>query len=182
MAAISLVQLLGGLSVAPGAEQQIIYDLKDGAYVAMDFGEQGPVTTFFQTAGEKSAAAAPEAEVKVQLADFTFVMPDQIKTGPQTWQIENIGNQWHEMGIVKLNDGVALSDIIAAMSHEEEPAGPPPFEEVAFWAPISQGERAWVTLDLEPGVYTIICFLPDLAGSEKSHAEHGMTRQLTVIE
>jgi hypothetical protein len=156
MAAVSLVHLLGGLSVAPGAEQQIIYDLRPGTHVAMDFGEQGPITTLFQTGGEKSESAAPEAQVKVQLNDFTFIMPDQIKAGPQTWQIENAGNQWHEMGIIKLNEGVDVHAVITALNQAEEPAGPPPFEEVAFWAPISEGEQAWTTLDLKPGVYTVI--------------------------
>jgi hypothetical protein len=42
------------------------------------------------------------------------------------------------------------------------------------------GERAWVTWDLPAGEYTVICFLPDLAGDMSSHAEHGMVRMLVV--
>jgi hypothetical protein len=48
---------------------------------------------------------------------------------------------------------------------------------------MSAGERAWLDLDLPPGVYTVLCFLPDFASTPpKSHLEHGMVRTLTVTE
>lgn len=73
---------------------------------------------------------------------------------------------------------------MAMMMSEEEPEGPPPpFEEMAFWAPMSAGQRAWMEVDLPPGIYTVLCFLPDFASDPPtSHLEHGMVRTLTVSE
>ena len=60
------------------------------------------------------------------------------------------------------------------LQSEEETEGPPPFEDIAFWAPNSPGETGYVTWDLPAGEYTVICFLPDLAGDFSAHAAHGM--------
>jgi hypothetical protein len=184
MAALALVSLLGGAQVQPGASQQMTFDFKPGNYIALDMGEGPPqIANFTATAGSGAAPAEPVAAVNADLIDFQFALPDQIKAGAQTWKIENKGGQWHEMAIFKLNEGVTVEDLMAMMMSGEEPDGPPPFEEMAFWAPMSQGERAWLTVDLPPGVYTVLCFLPDFASDPpKSHLEHGMVRTLTVTE
>ena len=184
MAAIALVALLGGAQVEPGARQQMTFDFKPGNYIALDFGEGPPqIASFTTTAGDGPVPAEPAATVNADLIDFQFVLPDQIKAGAQTWKIENKGSQWHEMGIFKLNEGATVEDVMAMMMSEEEPAGPPPFVEMAFWAPMSEGERAWLTVDLPAGTYTVMCFLPDFASDPPtSHLEHGMVRTLTVTE
>ena len=133
-------------------------------------------------AGEPSGATAPTPDISVSLVDFNFAMPDKIAAGPQVWQIENAGNQWHEMPILKLNEGVTVDDVIAMMAESGPggPEGPPPFEMVAFWSPMGAGEKARVTWDLPPGEYTVLCFLPDIAGDMSPHVAHGMVRTLTV--
>lgn len=185
--AIALVTLLGGGQAMPGESLRQVFDLEAGNYIALDFGEgptEGPpLMTDFTVAGEGSAATSPAAAVNADLLDFAFALPDQVKAGEQTWKIENKGGQWHEMAIFKLNEGVTVADLMAMMSQEEPPEGPPPFEQIAFWAPMSAGEKAWITLDLNPGEYTVMCFLPDFASDPPvSHLEHGMVRTLTVTE
>lgn len=184
MAAIGLVTLLGGAQAGPGASVRTVFDLKPGNHIALGFGEGPPqLASFTVAAGSGAAPAAPEAAVNVDLIDFQFTMPEQIKTGAQTWQIENKGGQWHEMVVVKLNEGVTVQDVLAMMMSETPPEGPPPFEQMAFWAPMSAGERAWTTIDLPAGEYTVLCFLPDFASNPPtSHLEHGMVRTLTVTE
>lgn len=184
MAAIALVTLLGGAQVQPGASGQATFDFKPGNYIALDFGAGPPlIASFTATAGSGAAPAAPAAGVTVDLIDFQFTMPEQIKAGAQTWQIENKGTQWHEMVVFKLDEGVTVQDLMAMMMSETPPDGPPPFEQMAFWAPMSAGERAWMEVDLPPGEYTVICFLPDFASDPPtSHLEHGMVRTLTVTE
>ena len=78
--------------------------------------------------------------MSADLVDFNFVLPEQIKAGAHTWKIENKGGQWHEMAIVKLNEGVTVEDVLAMMS-QEPPEGPPPYEDVAFWAPWAPAKR-----------------------------------------
>jgi hypothetical protein len=180
MAALPLVALLG--SASNSVDGRVIYDLQPGAYVAVLFMPDGPPQVVPVTAGALSGATAPTADVAVSLVDFNFAMPDKIAVGPQVWQIDNTGEQWHEMAIVQLNEGATVDDVLAwvASMGPEGPSGPPPFEEGAFWSPMGSGQRAWVTWDLPAGEYTVVCFLPDLAGDMSSHASHGMVRTLVV--
>ena len=179
-AAVALVSLLGGASNT--TDGQLIVDLQAGQHVLVNFPEDGPPSAVPFTAGEPSGATAPTPDVTVDLVDFNFAIPAEIEAGPQVWQISNKGQQWHEMAIVKLSEGATVADVVAMLQSEEEPAGPPPFEEVAFWSPNSPGETGYVTWDLPAGEYTVICFLPDLAGDMTSHAAHGMVATLTVTE
>ncbi len=179
-AAVALVSLLGGASNT--TDGQLIVDLQAGQHVLVNFPEDGPPSAVPFTAGEPSGATAPVADVTVDLVDFNFAIPAEIEAGPQVWQISNKGQQWHEMAIVKLSEGATVADVVAMLQSEEEPAGPPPFEEVAFWSPNSPGETGYATWDLPAGEYTVICFLPDLAGDMTSHAAHGMVATLTVTE
>ncbi len=177
MAALPLVTMLGNSDKSVGGE--MTYELQPGEYVGLLFTEEGaPLTTTF-TAGEPSGAEEPQAALTAQLADFAFIMPDEVAAGPQTWLIENTGGQWHELGILKLEEGTDVDDLLAILA-EQEQAGPPPFEDIAFLSPIGAGQRAWVTWDLPAGEYTVICFLPDLAGDMAPHAAHGMVRTLVV--
>lgn len=179
-AAVSLVSLLGGASNT--ADGQLIVELQPGQHVLVNFPEDGPPTTVPFTAGEPSGATAPTADVTVDLVDFNFAIPAEIEAGSKVWRISNKGQQWHEMAIVKLSEGATVDDVLAMVQSEEEPAGPPPFEDVAFWSPNSPGETGYVTWDLPAGEYTVICFLPDLAGDMSPHASHGMVATLTVTE
>ena len=179
-AAVSLVSLLGGASNT--TDGKLIVDLQPGQHVLVNFLEDGPPSVAPFTAGEASGATAPAADVTVDLVDFNFAIPAEITAGPKVWQISNKGQQWHEMAIVKLNEGATIDDVMAMLQSEEESSGPPPFEDVAFWSPNSPGETGYVTWDLPAGEYTVLCFLPDLAGDMSSHAAHGMVANLTVTE
>ncbi len=179
-AAVSLVSLLGGASNT--TDGKLIVDLKPGQHVLVNFPEDGPPSAVPFTAGEASGATAPTPDVTVDLVDFNFAIPAEIEAGPKVWQISNKGQQWHEMAIVKLSDGATVDDVLAMIQSEEEPAGPPPFEDVAFWSPNSPGETGYVTWDLPAGEYTVLCFLPDLAGDMSAHAAHGMVATLIVTE
>ena len=37
-------------------------------------------------------------------------------------------------------------------------------------------------MDLAPGEYTVLCFLPDLNGDFSPHLTHGMVASLTVTQ
>ena len=179
-AAVSLVSLLGGASNT--TDGRLIVDLQAGQHVLVNFPDDGPPSAAPFTAGEPSGATLPAADVTVDLVDFNFAIPAEIEAGPKVWQISNKGAQWHEMFIVKLNEGATIDDVLAMLQSEEESTEPPPFEEVAFWSPNSPGQTGYVTWDLPAGEYTVICFLPDLAGDFSAHAAHGMVANLTVTE
>jgi hypothetical protein len=179
-AVLALVSLLGGSSHT--TDGRLIVDLKPGEYVIISMPQDGPPTVAPFSAGDPSEAAAPAADITVDLVDFNFAIPSEIESGPKVWQINNKGEQWHEMAIVKLSEGTTIDDVVAMLSSAEQADGPPPFEEVAFWTPSSPGETGYVTWDLPPGEYTVLCFLPDIAGDMSAHAAHGMVANLTVTE
>jgi hypothetical protein len=176
-AAIPLVSLYGGTMVFPGATRDITFDLAAGRHVMLNLASEAPAVVFFDVIGVQ----APAADVVIELADFAFILPDQIPAGAQQWEIRNVGDQWHEFMIARItDDSLTEADIhdLLMSETEEPPAG---LEEAFFWAPASAQTRAWTTIDLEPGRYVIACFLPDF-GSGQSHLEMGMIRYLEVTE
>jgi hypothetical protein len=194
----TLLQLVGFMAsfnpVPAGGSQAAIIDFKTGQFM-VDASEHVEEDTppgwprFYGvfTADTLVGTVEPQANLKVEMTDFAYIMPDEIKAGKQLWQYHNTGKQWHMQFLLKLAPGATFDDVMAAFAAEGEPSGPPPFEFVPFAgiAPISEGERAWLEFTLEPGNYLVGCPIPDLqaimAGSEpQSHLAHGMHRMLTV--
>lgn len=172
--AFKLISIYGGLFGPPA---EMAWDLLPGEHVALT--TEAPQMTQSFAVVEGEAAAAPAADVLVEMADFSFTMPDKIAAGPHVWELTNVGKQWHEMVVLKLAEGVTVEDLFAFF----ETAGPedvPPFDLAFGYAPMSEGNRAWVTVDLPAGEYTVICFLPDLLSDMSPHVAHGMIRTLIV--
>jgi hypothetical protein len=194
----ALLQQLGFMvsfnPVPAGGSEQAIIDFKTGQFM-LDASEHVEEETppgwprFYGvfTADEIVGTVEPQTDVKVEMADFAYIMPDEIKAGKQLWQFHNTGKQWHMQFFLKPASGATIDDVMAALAAEGEPSGPPPFEFVpaAGIAPISEGERLWLEVDLAPGTYIAGCPIPDIAtltggGPPTSHLEHGMHRVLTV--
>ncbi|MDX1994359.1 MAG: hypothetical protein SF029_18395 [bacterium] len=185
MAALPLVSLLGGTNIEPGASLTINYALQPGEYIIVDFNAEMPAPATFTVADvEGEGAEGPAADVTVSLLDFAFSIPLEIQAGEKVWQVQNLGNQWHEMVIARVDEATAIGDyhdmLNAYMTAEDPEAAP--FEDVAFWGPVNQGERAWFPVTLEPGTYVVICFLPDIMGEGHSHFQMGMVQLINVVE
>lgn len=173
--------LLGGSCAKQDAPAHDIYQLLPGSYLAVREGET-PDVAEIQVKATGNQVAAPTATVKVQMVDFSFIMPDEIKAGAQLWEFTNNGKQAHFMDIVRLKDGVSLDDFFKAVM-AEHPSGPPPATEPTHWSITNPGATAWSHLSLEPGVYYAICFAPDTASQEhKMHMQEGMVRMFKVVE
>jgi hypothetical protein len=181
MAALQMVALTGGTSVEPGATGDLYVSFKPGSYVLLDMGENAPPPAAFTVVdAEGEGAAAPQSDAQVALLDFAFSAPLQLNAGEQLWQIDNKGSQWHEMVVFKIDEDTTVSQlntIVQQVAGGEDPsAAPPP---AGFMFPISQGESAWVHMNLDAGTYVAICFLPDFA-SGTAHYEHGMMQVINV--
>jgi hypothetical protein len=174
--------------VAPNASERLVADLKTGELVldASDHVEGEPppdlkrITQVIK-AEKIVGTLEPKADVTLDMKDFAYVLPDELKAGKQTWQVLNTGQQWHMLLLAKPNEGVSVEDVLKAMM-SETPSGPPPMEMVDSVAPISEGERQWMELDLKPGTYLLICPLPDFSkpGPPVPHIAHGMHKVLVV--
>jgi hypothetical protein len=106
-------------------------------------------------------------------------MPDSISSGPQVWKFFNQGQSVHNFGIVKLNEEMDVEDVISWMG---DPSTSPPMEIVSFWNLMSPGASSRAILDLTPGEYMALDFLPDEANGGKFNIQQGMSHTFTVTQ
>lgn len=186
-AALAQVTMVGGaITAAPGGQSSGVVELAEGPHVALCFiaGEdgvphvaKGMVTPFEVAAAEGDVAAAPEADVTINLYDFAFDIP-ALTAGEHTIAFTNDGPQPHEAVILPVPEG-SEADVDAYLAGEQD--GPPPFEAQPLGGvqAISPGARTWTTVNLEPGSYVFLCYVPDPA-SGAPHAQLGMAERVEV--
>jgi hypothetical protein len=166
-----------------GAFGNVTIYLRPGQhFVELNREEGASPSADFVVTGSAPEIPEPAADVQVELLDFNFAMPDEIKAGPKVWRITNGGSQWHHLGIWRLNPE-ATQEQFVEWAMAEEPEGPPPAEPIVGWSPTDPGLTGWVTFDLPAGEYVVVCFLPDFTAMPPlPHLAHGMVRALCVTE
>lgn len=181
-AAVKLVSLVGGTNVPPSQSNQVTVDLKEGQYASLAFPDNSAPLVGTFTVGPASGpqAAAPTAQVTVDMADFSFTVPDTITAGHQVWEIKNSGSQWHELNVIKPHPGFTKEQFLQMAMSNQQASGQPPFDTVGYFGPSTQGETGWITVDLQPGTYWLVCFLPDLNGKGQPHVAEGMFKEINV--
>lgn len=123
-------------------------------------------------------AQAPAAEptlLTVTARDFVFAAPATIPAGLTTVRLVNQGTEMHHAQLVRLDEGHTVQELMQA-GHGPLPA----------WArfvggpnvPAPQGFTE-ATLQLEPGTYALVCFIPSADGVP--HLMKGMVKPLTVV-
>lgn len=196
--AMGLVEIYGEVIAEPGAGGQIGMALPPGEYLLVgsiepvepegeaseEEAEQEPSAPqenayAMLSVQESEGADVLEADQVVQMVDFEFAIPGNIAAGQQTWQVVNSGQQLHHMVLMKLNEGASMDDLMAWMELEE---GPPPAEEAGYVGVLSPGVSNWLTMDLTPGEYVAICFIPDHLGDAtgQPHFMMGMIDSFTI--
>lgn len=184
-AALEIGDVVAELDVAPGVSESAGVELTEGEYV-LDYAAHPveesavPQRTFRTlTVRGEAQADAPDADVEVNMMEFAFTMPQEVSSGEQLWRVTNSGKQMHHMVIFRLNEGVTLDDMRAWLDSED---GPPPGEQAAYIGILSPGFSADYTLDLTPGHYVGICFMPDHRGDAtgQPHFMLGMIQEFQV--
>jgi hypothetical protein len=122
------------------------------------------------------AGPEPEADLVIKLVDYDFQLSAPLPAGKHTIRVENAGPQPHEVAIVRLHPGKKPEDF-AAWGMKQ--IGPPPGTIHGGVSGIMPGSRVFLEVDLPPGEYGLICFLPD-SKDGKPHFVHGMVRQTSV--
>jgi hypothetical protein len=185
-AALGLVTTAGGPNtVATGATQEVTLDMAAGNYLMVCFVSSPDGTPHiakgmlkpFVVAPPPSQAAAPIADATVTERDFSFDAP-QFTTGQKTIRVVTEGPQPHEMTLIKAGPGVTAARVQAALQNlDEEPDFP--IEAAGGLGAIQPGQQGWATMNFTPGVYAMVCFVPDPA-TGAPHAALGMTRVFEV--
>ncbi len=121
---------------------------------------------------------APIPEVTIKAADFSFDAPDQIEAGLVSLRLENVGHEDHQVQLVRLNDGVTLEQLEAALQQGPEAVLPlvTPAGGVGLAAP-NQHEQA--VLDLTEGQYVMLCLVSGEDGVP--HVAKGMLKPFEVV-
>ncbi len=125
-----------------------------------------------------AAAATPPivSTTTMTLADYSFTLTTPLTAGKNTIRVVNGGGQPHEVVIVRIFPGKTVQDVAA---FAEKPAGPPPGEVVGGSSHIEGDLANFIEVDLTPGDYGFICFLPD-AKDGKAHVAHGMIQAFKI--
>lgn len=125
---------------------------------------------------EATVPVLPRADITMRLIDYDFEIDGELKRGLTTFRVENVAAQPHEVFLFALEPGVTAQDALRWMENQE---GPPRFGSrggVAFLAP---GLANNFSVNLRPGTYGLLCFIPD-ARDGRPHFAHGMIREITV--
>lgn len=123
-----------------------------------------------------TAPRASVADTRMLLREYDFDIAPALTAGRHTIRVENGGTQPHHVAIVRLGAGRSAEDALAWMRTMQ---GDAPDEMVGGTTAIAAGQVNYVTVDLVPGDYALICFIPD-ATDGRSHAQHGMLRTVRV--
>ncbi len=128
------------------------------------------------TPASGAAAAEPEADLVLKLVDYDFTLSQPLTSGKHTIRIDNDGAQPHEVLFVRLEPG---KEPAAFAEWGERQVGPAPGTMHGGVSAIMPGTHGFVEVDLPPGEYGLICFVPDMKDG-KGHYVHGMMKKVTV--
>ncbi len=129
----------------------------------------GSATTGTTTAGTGQVLA-------IDASEYSFKTLGSASAGVTTVILRNLGKENHEAQFIKLNPGVTLDQVIAALQQE----GPPPdiFTFEGGPAEIVPGKTGQVILNLTQGQYVLLCLID--APDGQPHAAKGMVLPITV--
>jgi hypothetical protein len=180
------VHVVGGPNAAePGGESNATQDLTAGHYAILCYipsadgiphVAKGMISSLEVTPGP-SSATPEQADIVVTLRDYRFDLSTPFTPGKHVIRVENGGPQWHELVLAKFADGKSMADLAAWEKAGEK--GPPPATFLGGLSPMEQGSKGQFTVDVTPGNYVLLCFLPD-GKDGKPHLMHGMAKPITV--
>lgn len=183
----------GPNGAAPGETVTAMVDLAPGEYNIMCFipdpadGQphvaKGQVMPLVVTENAGAATGLPETTETVLLRDFEFELPDGF-TGAGNVTITNEGEQVHELATYKAADGATADDVAAVLTYDPAsgapaPTGPPPIAGSTGVTAMNKDVSNVLAMDLTPGEWLFICFIPD-AETGAPHFTEGMITTVTV--
>lgn len=181
------VTLLGGPNPpAPGGAARVSVMLRPGRHVwicvipgpdGVPHVMKGMVHAFDVVPSTERADAPPAADIALMLNDYSFKLSKPLGAGSHVIRVRNYAAQPHEVVLFRLLPGKTKEDLLAWAAAMNE--GPPPAETFGGVAPLSNGQSNDMHVDLTPGNYVFVCFVPDVK-DQRAHLVHGMVQEFSV--
>jgi hypothetical protein len=190
-AVIPYVDMLGGVSyLDPGQSIEAMVDLPAGTVVAVCYvpdpdgvahgllGMQSALTVEDREPVEAAPAGVepPDVVGTIELADDGYVIPEQLPAG--WYRVTNTdegedGEGLHELSIMRLDrrlDEGEVDAVVAELAADEPPSVG--LEALGGLGALSPGFEGYLHLDLPPGDYLAVDFMPD-PGASRPHLLDG---------
>lgn len=185
--------MAGGPGGIAGQTVQAVIDLKPGSYAIWGddpTSSQKPRSlTVTGTASDKPVAPTAAATIKevATAKGYAFDLIGDLKAGSQTVQVVNATDQPHFVEIDKSPVPLTqaqLGQLLMLGPNDKPPAGLPSPAQIsqsaaAYIATQTSGVTSWHILNLTPGTYVFLCFVPD-KNTSMPHAMEGMAKVVTV--
>jgi len=170
--------LAGGTGDLPrGGAVTVTQELTPGSYVVTDLSSNASAE--FEVTGNAGAGELAAEGGTITATEYEF-QSDGLTAGSAPVLFDNAGQEPHFVAAVGLRDGATIDD--ARRFFETEKGKPPLDESRGFGtALVEGGVKQSVELDLEPGRYVLLCFIPDRAGGPP-HVAKGMISEAEVAE
>lgn len=108
---------------------------------------------------EAVAGSCGHAVIDVDAVDYGFDgMPAAVDPGPTMFKFTNAGSDLHEGILYRRKDGVVLDPVDVVNADPSGESGD--LEEVGVAFIGSAGDQSYLTTDLEPGSYVLVCYFP----------------------
>ncbi|MFN8652348.1 MAG: hypothetical protein U0133_10630 [Gemmatimonadales bacterium] len=178
-------RFMGGPAIPPvGGASEVLVTLPPGRYLMVCYMPAGKSRHLTMgMARELVVVPSPGGQdapvhddIRIVLTSYRFELSAPITAGRRVLRIENLVQEPHEVDIVRLLPGRSATDLDLWLS---APQGPPPFAAAGGSMVLDRGQVTWATIDFTPGLYALICFVPDTR-DQRPHTAHGMVRVLTV--
>jgi hypothetical protein len=170
------IHLEGGVGTVPAdGSGTAIQELVPGSYIAVSIATN--TFTEFEVTEGAGEASLPTTDASVDAVDYAFESTG-LTAGTASITIDNKGEQPHFVAASKLKSGKSIADVRKFVRTEK---GPPPVDFENTWdtSVLDGGKKQVVELNLEPGKYALICWVPDRAGGPP-HAVKGMISEAVV--
>lgn len=181
------VTYVGGPGEAmPGDTSSVTLQLEPGHYVLLCFifspdGAphlmKGMTRMLEVVESGQQLAVEPTPDVTVHMADYAFGFSGPVPSGDVTFRVENAGPQVHDMVIIQTEPGKSVEEFLEWLESADE--GPPPGRIVGSITGMNVGHHVSFSTHLEPGEYTVLCWVPDIKDL-RPHFMYGMMQRFTV--
>lgn len=172
--------------VASGQEGSVFTDLEPGSYVvfcAVPSPSDGVahylkgMRSSFTVDAPKKEATPPNPDGTVTITAQGYEVPKGF-TGHGTFAVTNKAATGAEMAIMRLAAGATQEDLVTFLTGT--PSGPPPFTAAGGVSAMAPGSTTYIDLDLDPGTYVFMSFVPDPTAGFAPQFTHGVISTVTI--